>query len=297
MPGTVFLSCGQNDDELVIAERIKSLLEAPPFGLHVFIARSTNNMHSLNNDVMTNLEYADYVLFVNFHRNTLGFPGSVYAHQELAMALALGHRNLLLYSAAGAPTAGVIGFMVQNRRPFTSTDELLDQVREDATMEGWSSTYSRFLRVTGLDERSHVDFRDGAGNLLQGKGIGVVLENHSKDLQDGIIVTLETMDGKPPEYVFRSPLKVSGQRRYDAAVPRGLSVIFDILINGTCTAGSQRATGVFLVSALDLVPLPPLFVDDADHELTFRVDARARQPIRFTLLRKNATYALMERPR
>ena len=66
MAGTVFLSCGQNDRDLAIAERIASLLQAPPFGLNVFIARSTNNLYSLNNDVLLKLAYADYFLFVNF---------------------------------------------------------------------------------------------------------------------------------------------------------------------------------------------------------------------------------------
>ena len=116
MAGTVFLSCGQNDRELKIAERIATLLREPPFGLNVFIARSTNNLYSLNNDVLTNLAYADYVLFVNFRRKTAGFPGSIYAHQELAMALALGHQRILLFSEKGAPNAGVIQFMVLNLR-------------------------------------------------------------------------------------------------------------------------------------------------------------------------------------
>jgi hypothetical protein len=295
MPGIVFLSCGQNDRELAIAEKINSLLEG--VGLTVFIARSTNNMRSLNNDVLTNLAYADYVLFVNFRRKAAGFPGSLYAHQELAMALALGHERLLLYSEKGAPKAGVISFMIENRRPFTTADELLDQIREDVAKERWSPTYSRFLRATRLDKRPGLVFGDGAGNLLQGTGIGIVLENQSRDLQDSIIVTLETLDGKTPAYLFCSPLKVSGQRRYDAAIPPGSSVMFDILMEGTCTAGGRIAPGVFLVSALDLAPLPPLFADGGDHKLVFRVDARARQPIRFTLVRKNGEYTLKQERR
>ena len=297
MPGTIFLSCGQNDRELALAEKIKSLLEAPSFGLNVFIARTTNNLYSLNNDVLTNLAYADYVIFINFHRKTAGFPGSLYAHQELAMALALGHQRLLLYSEKGAPKAGVISFMIENRRPFTSTDELLDQIREDVTQERWSPTYSRFLHVTRLDTRPNVTFFDGAGNLLTGTSIGVVLENQSKDLQDSTIVTLENLDGKRPDYLFCSPLKVSGQRRYDAAIPPGASIIFDILMEGTCTAQAGTTTGVFLVTALDFSPLPPLFADANDHELVFRVDARARQPIRFMLVRKKGEYTLKQNRR
>src|SRR5438105_4314664 len=62
------------------------------------------------------------------------------------------------------------------------------------------------------------------------------------------------MDGKLAEYLFRRPLKVSGQRRYDAAMPPQSSIIFDILMDGTCATGAATKAGVFLVSALDLAP-------------------------------------------
>ena len=113
MPGSVFLSCGQDDRELEIADKVRRLLEGPPFGLTVFVARTTNNLYSLNEEVLTRLAYADYFLFVNFHRKVDGFPGSLYSHQELAMALALGHRQLLDFSERDAPNLGVIQFMVE----------------------------------------------------------------------------------------------------------------------------------------------------------------------------------------
>ena len=53
MSATVFLSCGQNDRELQIANNVRQLLEDPPFGLNVFVARSTNNLYSLNENVLT----------------------------------------------------------------------------------------------------------------------------------------------------------------------------------------------------------------------------------------------------
>lgn len=292
MAGTVFLSCGQNDRELAIAERIASLLQGPPFGLNVFIARSTNNLYSLNNDVLLKLAYADYFIFVNFCRKTGGFPGSIYSHQELAMALAVGHERVLLFSEEGAPNAGVIQFVVQNRPPFSTPDELLEQIRKDVEREQWSPDYSRFLRAKQLEKRTDVVFGDGVGNLLSGTSIGVVIENQSSDLQDSIIVTLETVDAKEPAYLFRSPLKVSAQRRYDAAMPPQSSIIFDILMEGTCATRTETKAGVFLVSALDLSPLPALFEDRDDHEMVFRVDARMRKPIRFKLIRQNGEYKL-----
>ena len=95
-----------------IAEKICQLLKEPPFGLTVFLARATNNPYSLNEEVLTRLAYADYFLFINFHRKVDGFPGSLYSHQELAMALALGHRQLLVFSERDAPNLGIIQFMV-----------------------------------------------------------------------------------------------------------------------------------------------------------------------------------------
>ncbi len=292
MAGTVFLSCGQNDRELAIAEHVAVMLREPPFGLTVFIARSTNNLLSLNNDVLSKLSYADYVIFVNFCRAGEDFPGSLYAHQELAMTLAVGHRQLLIYSEVGAPTTGLVSFVVQNRPAFKNTAELLEQVRADVTQEQWNPHYSRFLCATELQVRRGISFSDGAGNFLAGTAIGAVIHNGSRDLQETVMITLEKLDGKAPEYHFRSPLKVSGQRRYDAAIPPEASVIFDTFMDGTRTSAPLKSDGVFLVSALDLAPLPPLIADKEDHVTQFRIDARGRPPIRFTVKHHNGTYTL-----
>jgi hypothetical protein len=294
MPGSVFLSCGQNSREVKIARKISALLEGPPFRLNVFIARATNNILSLNKDVLTKLAYADYFIFVNFCRKTSRFPGSLYSHQELAMALALGHEQLLIYSETGAPDMGIVKFVVQNQAKFSTVNQLLEKIRADVDKGKWNAAYSRFLRVKQLDQRPGLVFNDGAGNLMAGTGIGVVIDNQSDDLQDSVIVTLEKVDGKEPAYLFRSPLKVSGQRRYDAAIPPGSSIIFDILMDGTSRTASDAAPnpGVFLVTALDLAPLPALFTDGGDHKMLFRVDARSRKPIRFTLVRKKGEYTL-----
>ncbi len=294
MPGIVFLSCGQNSREVKIARKISALLEGPPFRLNVFIARATNNILSLNKDVLTKLEYADYFIFVNFCRKKSQFAGSLYSHQELAMALALGHEQLLIYSEKGAPDTGIVKLVVQNQAKFTTADELLEKIRADVEKGNWNAAYSRFLRAKQLDKRPGLVFNDGAGNLLVGTGIGIVIDNQSEDLQDSVIVTLEKLDGKEPAYQFRSPLKVSGQRRYDAAIPPGSSIIFDILMDGTCRTANDAAPkpGVFLVTALDLVPLPALFMDGGDHKMLFRVDARSRKPIRFTLSRKAGEYEI-----
>ena len=168
MPGRVFLSCGQNDRELEIADKVRRLLEGPPFRLTVFIARATNNMYSLNQDVLTRLADADYFLFVNFHRKVDGFPGSIYSHQELAMALALGHQRLLVFSERDAPNLGIIQFMVQNRPKFSTDEELLEIVKTDVEREQWRSDYCRFLRPTAVRREQPIHFGDGAGNMLHG---------------------------------------------------------------------------------------------------------------------------------
>lgn len=198
---------------------------------------------------------------------------------------------MLLFSEEAAPNAGVIQFMLQNRPPFSTPDELLEQVRKDVEREQWRPDYSRFLRAKQLIKRTDVSFGDGVGNVLSGTSIGVVVENQSGDLQDSVVVTLEKVDGKEPAYLFRSPLKVSAQRRYGAAMPPQSVIIFDILMEGTCT-GTETKAGVFLLSALDLSPLPALFEDRDDHEMVFRVDARMRKPIRFKLLRQKGEYTL-----
>jgi hypothetical protein len=290
MAGTVFLSCGQNARELKIASKVEGRLKNAPFNLNVFVARATNNLYSLNSDVLERLAYADYFIFINFRRKSGRFPGSLYSHQELAMALALGHSGLLIFSEVGAPNLGVLKFMVPNRPSFSSVSKLLAQISNDVELENWQPSYSRFLRAHELVIRSKVDFLDGAGNRLLGTDISVVVENQSNDLQENVMVHLEAIDGNEPDHLFRSPLKVSGQRRYDAAIPPKASVIFNILIEGERQPVPQA--GAFLVSALDLSPLPPLFSDKSEHTMQFRIDARARRPIRFKLVGRRGEYSL-----
>lgn len=161
------------------------------------------------------------------------------------------------------------------------------------SLEPASTTKVACVRVKELIERADVVFGDAAGNGLRGKAVGVLLNNLGRHLLESVIVSLETLDGKPAEYMFRSPLKVSGQRdKYSGIILPGSYIIFDILMEGTSKAGNHQVDGVFLVSELDVMPPPPIFVDDADHELTFRVDGRAQQPFRFTLIRKNGGYEL-----
>jgi hypothetical protein len=292
MPGTVFLSCGQNDRELQIADKVRKLLEGPSFGLKVFVARATNNLYSLNDDVLTRLAYADYFLFVNFHRKADGFPGSLYSHQELAMALALSHRQLLVFSEVGAPNLGVIQFMVQNRPNFSTDEELLSMIKADVEREQWRPEHSRFLRPKELKRENSVRFQDGAGNVLDGIPISIVILNQSSDLKENVMVTLDRLDGQEPDRFFRSPLKVSAQRRYDATIPPESSVVFNILIQGRRTASGETVEGAFLTSELDLSPLPPLFSGEGTHEMEFRLDAKAHSPIRFKVCRRNGEYAL-----
>jgi hypothetical protein len=72
------------------------------------------------------------------------------------MALALGHRQLLIFSEKGAPNVGMVKFMVQNRPCFSTDDELLEQIRNDVKRERWRPKYSRFLQAKKIVEESNV---------------------------------------------------------------------------------------------------------------------------------------------
>ena len=90
---------------------------------------------------------------------------------------------------------------------------------------------------------------------MGGIPISVVILNQSSDLKENVIVTVDRIDGQEPDRFFRSPLKVSGRRRYDATIPPKSSVGFNILIQGRRTASGETVEGAFLTSELDLSPL------------------------------------------
>jgi hypothetical protein len=99
MKSKVFISCGQWKEELQIAQQIGELLGAR--GFDFFIAKDVQSIFEVNSGILWELKNSDCYLFVNFRREKLTwwkreFRGSLFSHQEFAIAYGLGFKRLLV---------------------------------------------------------------------------------------------------------------------------------------------------------------------------------------------------------
>ncbi len=229
MRATVFLSCGQrqNTDEAAIAdgvaERVREL------GFDCYIATRVQSLRSLRENIFAELESADYFLFIDFAREELisrkGGPlarffepsakrGSLFSHQELAVASFL-HLPALVFQEKGVlPLDGMLGALQANAISFSDRGNLhriiTDKLREKLEHEPeWSLESRNSLSlmlpqppsVDAVHAVTHVPFRHFhvavRNNHVRKPALNcfVYLES-AKDLTNQAPIPLETIEFK-----------------------------------------------------------------------------------------------------
>jgi len=124
----VFVSCGQQKgtNEVKIAEEVCSKLEN--LGYDPYIAVAEQTLEGLKENVFKRLGESEYFLFIDFKRERLNFfgprRGSLFSHQELAIAAYLG-REVLAFQEEGLKTDdGLLRFIQANCIPFVDRHSL-----------------------------------------------------------------------------------------------------------------------------------------------------------------------------
>jgi hypothetical protein len=136
----LFLSCGQNAryDEQDWGEELVSALGPTGIGFEVFFARRVQDSKSLREVIFAELETSDYYILIDFKREQLVPPfkvdstehrGSLFSHQEFALACYLG-LDLALFREKGVERlTGVVGAVMGNAIEFKNRDDLVEIVR------------------------------------------------------------------------------------------------------------------------------------------------------------------------
>jgi hypothetical protein len=135
----LFLSCGQNPkyEELDWGKKVASVLGPKKIGFDVFFAPTTQDSKSLTQVIFRELEESDYYVLIDFRREKLVPPfheksvyhrGSLFAHQEFALACYLG-LDLAPFREEGVePLTGVVGAVMGNAIAFNNRDNLVECV-------------------------------------------------------------------------------------------------------------------------------------------------------------------------
>jgi hypothetical protein len=145
----VFISCGQNKDsnEVAIAQQIVARLEK--LGFDPYIAVQEQTLRGLKENIFGQLARSEYFIFVDFKREKLGgddvYRGSLFAHQELALASFLDIEVLALQEAGVKQHDGILGFLQANTIPFTDRHRLPSVIADKVKERNWNPNWRNEL--------------------------------------------------------------------------------------------------------------------------------------------------------
>jgi hypothetical protein len=162
----VFISCGQNKDseEPSLASDIKDRLTA--LGFDPYVAVGEQSLRGLKENLFEQLNRSEYFVFVDFKRERLDYQdrhrGSLFSHQELAVASFLEIDVLALQEQGVKQSDGILGFIQGNAIPFSERPKLPDlvaeNVRQRITAGRWDPRWRNEL-VLELGTEYFVDAR------------------------------------------------------------------------------------------------------------------------------------------
>lgn len=164
----VFVSCGQRESfERQAAERIGEVLQEA--GYEYYIAAAEASLTGLKENIYRQLEGSEYILFVDFRREQLAnlqaFRGSLFSHQELAVAAYLG-LEWMPFQQEGVERNGIMGFVQSNVIPFSDPGDLPTLVRTQIETLGWSPNWKNAV-VIERDPTEHVDIANQAAQMTR----------------------------------------------------------------------------------------------------------------------------------
>jgi hypothetical protein len=275
MKSRIFLSCGQRKNEIQVAQRIRKMVTARRFDL--YIAIDVQSIFEINSGIIRELKNSDFYLFVNFRREEVcagQFRGSLFSHQEFAIAYALGFKRILVVNQRGAKREGMLRYFGCNTEEFDHDKDCLAVVERALIRAKWKSGYSRRLQAgrTRVSKKLRYANSDTGIDI---KGYMVCLEVHNMRPDIAALETTGRLLSYRPNHSareirpkFRSALKAAGRPRFSHTIfPRSREA-FDLLCVGE-SAHTPCEQHVYLNTALDLTPTPHLKIANGTSELTY----------------------------
>jgi len=146
----VFISCGQSEEgnERDIAESIHAIVEAA--GFEPYLAFRHQSLSGFKEGVLSRLQRSEYFLFVDFKREELKsgrsstpkFRGSLFCHQELAMAAML-EIEVAIFVHEDMERNGILKYVMGNAHEFREPDDLLKKIK--TTIRSWKKEWMNEL--------------------------------------------------------------------------------------------------------------------------------------------------------
>lgn len=156
----VFISCGQRRDaeEVEVVRAIAKVFEG--LGFDPYIAIQEQTLRGLKENIFSQLTTSEYLLFVDFPRENFGDSserrGSLFSHQELAIASYLDLPVIAFQQKGVKPLDGMLGILQANAIPFDDAKKLPEMVRQQVNKAGWRADWKNALAI----KRTPAEFDD-----------------------------------------------------------------------------------------------------------------------------------------
>ena len=152
----IFISCGQrSSDEIGIAENIQERLNHE--GYDPRLAITHQSLRALKENLFPLLTDIEYFLFIDFRREPIeenDYRGSLFSHQELAIASYL-DKDFLGFQEEGVVREGLLGFLQGNCIGFSDRTALPELVVRHVKSR-WNPRWQNRLDVQ-LSEKLYVE--------------------------------------------------------------------------------------------------------------------------------------------
>jgi hypothetical protein len=196
----VFISCGQakGTDEVEIAKEIAFHLKE--LGYDPYIAVEEQSLRGVKENIFQRLKESEYFIFIDFkrerlsrikesHEDTYQHRGSLFSHQELAIATFLDHQVLAFQEEGLKKDDGILGYIQANCIPFQDRTTLSSLVIEKVRNRSWMPNWRNEI-ILDRDENYFEVARspnEGVGNWYHIK----VTNNHLTKIANNCIAFVE----------------------------------------------------------------------------------------------------------
>jgi len=184
----VFISCGQSKEteELTIANQIAEKLDE--MGFEPYVAVGEQSLKGVKDNIFKRLENSEYFLFIDFKRERLfkeddnfvdtgAHRGSIFSHQELAIATFKDYEVLAFQEEGVKKDDGILRFIQANCIPFSDRKGLPAIVADRVRERKWDSNWRNELLI----RRENSDFKDAINVNVPGRYYHIRVVNSHKD--------------------------------------------------------------------------------------------------------------------
>lgn len=238
---TVFLSCGQQGEEAVLARQVQTIIEKCGFKCY-----NANEQHVFSDvlSIVENLRRADYYLFIDFKRKISKenhMPISVFTHQEFAIAQSCGYNDCIAFQEEGLDSYGLCKYLLVHPKEFTK-QELVVTVQKHLKYlldnKIMRTDFSRNLFVDGISPHDNtMYYYDSNGKSVE---INVTIwhicvnnckYNYAASYTTAILKSFKSPDGiVDDKNISLKWAKHGGQDAFHTHIFPGISEKFDAFI-------------------------------------------------------------------